>query len=180
MKNLTKFLTLSVCALLFLSSLPLSACKVSAASKDIQDKLKNNKDIAYIAKNVNLFVETSSALQNPVNSDTIKVNLTKAGKVDVVCAAICGSGDKRGIDFKDMKYVLEPEVLDAAGEVVTPEVAIKYGEFINTILEFFIIHLVHKRVDLFRGKDVFDLFPDDFERFSLPDEKILRHGHDLT
>ena len=38
-----------------------------------------------------------------------------------------------------MKYVLEAEKLDAAGEVVTPEVAIKYGEFINTIIEFFII-----------------------------------------
>jgi len=44
-----------------------------------------------------------------------------------------------GVDFKDMKYVLEAEKLDAAGEVVTPEVAIKYGEFINTVIEFFII-----------------------------------------
>ena len=33
------------------------------------------------------------------------------------------------------------EVLDAAGEVTTPEVAILYGQFINTILEFFIIFL---------------------------------------
>ncbi|MBO7451136.1 MAG: large-conductance mechanosensitive channel protein MscL [Clostridiales bacterium] len=44
-----------------------------------------------------------------------------------------------GVDFKDMKYVLEPEVLDAAGEIEKAEVAIRYGEFINTIIEFFII-----------------------------------------
>ena len=44
-----------------------------------------------------------------------------------------------GVDFKDMKYVLEPEVLDAAGEIEKAEVAIRYGEFINTVIEFFII-----------------------------------------
>ena len=43
-----------------------------------------------------------------------------------------------GVDFKDMKYVLEPAVMEA-GEEITPEVAIKYGEFINTVIEFFII-----------------------------------------
>ena len=46
-----------------------------------------------------------------------------------------------GIDFSDMKVVLSNEVLDAAGEVVTPEVAINYGIFINTILEFLILAL---------------------------------------
>lgn len=44
-----------------------------------------------------------------------------------------------GIDFADMKYVLTAEVTDKAGEVITPEVAICYGNFINTIIEFLII-----------------------------------------
>ncbi len=44
-----------------------------------------------------------------------------------------------GIDFNDMKAVLSPAVLDEAGEIVTPENAIRYGTFINTILEFLII-----------------------------------------
>ncbi|HPG64127.1 MAG TPA: large conductance mechanosensitive channel protein MscL, partial [Saccharofermentans sp.] len=37
-----------------------------------------------------------------------------------------------GLDFADMKYVMSPAVLDKAGEIVTPEVAICYGNFINT------------------------------------------------
>ena len=44
-----------------------------------------------------------------------------------------------GVDFKDMKHVITPAVVDAAGEVTTPEVAINYGVFINTVIEFFII-----------------------------------------
>ncbi|MCQ2466422.1 MAG: large-conductance mechanosensitive channel protein MscL [Clostridia bacterium] len=56
---------------------------------------------------------------------------------DIIMPAL-GSATS-GVDFKDMKYVITPEVLDAAGEVTTPEVAILYGQFINTILEFFII-----------------------------------------
>ena len=44
-----------------------------------------------------------------------------------------------GLDFADMKYVMSPAVLDKAGEIVTPEVAICYGNFINTIIKFLII-----------------------------------------
>lgn len=44
-----------------------------------------------------------------------------------------------GLDFADMKYVMSPAVLDKAGEIVTPEVAICYGNFINTVIEFLII-----------------------------------------
>lgn len=56
---------------------------------------------------------------------------------DIVMPAV---GQVTGnVDFKDMKYVLTPEVLDELGEVVTPEVAINYGVFINTIIEFLII-----------------------------------------
>ncbi|HUM23223.1 MAG TPA: large-conductance mechanosensitive channel protein MscL [Saccharofermentans sp.] len=44
-----------------------------------------------------------------------------------------------GLDSADMKYVMSPAVLDKAGEIVTPEVAICYGNFINTVIEFLII-----------------------------------------
>ena len=56
---------------------------------------------------------------------------------DIIMPAI-GSACS-GVDFKDMKYVITAAELDAAGEVVTPEVAINYGTFINTVIEFFII-----------------------------------------
>lgn len=53
-----------------------------------------------------------------------------------------------GIDFADKKVVLKDAVADTmneAGEVVTagtPEVAIMYGTFINTVITFFIVAFV--------------------------------------
>jgi large conductance mechanosensitive channel len=44
-----------------------------------------------------------------------------------------------GASIKDLKYVLSPAVVDAAGKVVTPENAFRYGSFIQTILDFLII-----------------------------------------
>jgi len=44
-------------------------------------------------------------------------------------------------DLVDLKYVLTPEVLDEAGAVVTPEVAISYGLFLSYVLNFFIVAL---------------------------------------
>ena len=45
-------------------------------------------------------------------------------------------------DLSDLKYVLTPEVLDADGvTVLTPEVAITYGNFLSLILNFFIVAL---------------------------------------
>lgn len=50
-----------------------------------------------------------------------------------------------GVDFGDMKYVLKEgtaEVKDKAGEVITkavPELAVGYGDFINTIITFLIV-----------------------------------------
>ncbi|HOO61631.1 MAG TPA: large-conductance mechanosensitive channel protein MscL [Bacillota bacterium] len=46
------------------------------------------------------------------------------------------------IDFADMKYVLKPEVLDKAGEVIESEVAIGYGILINNVVQFVIIAFV--------------------------------------
>ena len=46
-----------------------------------------------------------------------------------------------GISFKDLKIVLSPAVLNEAGEVMTPETAIMYGNFIQQCVDFFIIAL---------------------------------------
>ncbi|MDX1446430.1 large-conductance mechanosensitive channel protein MscL [Lishizhenia sp.] len=50
-----------------------------------------------------------------------------------------------GVDFNKLKIIIaeaQPEVLNDAGEVITPavaEVAIKYGVFINTIIVFIVV-----------------------------------------
>ena len=50
-----------------------------------------------------------------------------------------------GVDFKNLRVPLKEgvtEVKDAAGAVTTPaiaEVAIRYGSFINTVIEFLIV-----------------------------------------
>src|SRR5690625_2076855 len=49
------------------------------------------------------------------------------------------SGD---IDFSDMKYVLSEATTDADGEVIKPENAILYGQWINTIISLMIVGLV--------------------------------------
>ena len=46
-----------------------------------------------------------------------------------------------GISVSDLKYVLSPEVLDEAGAVLTPENAIRYGAFIQFVIDFLIIAL---------------------------------------
>ena len=47
-----------------------------------------------------------------------------------------------GVDFAALKYVLSPEVKDAAGAIVTPENAIRYGAWINTIVSLIVVGLV--------------------------------------
>ncbi len=44
-----------------------------------------------------------------------------------------------GVDFSDLKVVLSAEVKDAAGAVTTPEVAMRYGQFANIVIEFVIV-----------------------------------------
>ena len=44
-----------------------------------------------------------------------------------------------GIDFSAWKWVLKEAVLDAAGEVATPEVAVNFGLFLAAILNFIIV-----------------------------------------
>ena len=56
-----------------------------------------------------------------------------------------------GVNFNDMKHVMQDQVKDAAGVVTQPEVAIAYGAFITTIINFlvvaFVIFLVVKAVN---------------------------------
>ena len=47
-----------------------------------------------------------------------------------------------GVDFADLKYILQPGVMGADGVVTTAEVAIKYGAFINTVINFLIVAFV--------------------------------------
>lgn len=47
-----------------------------------------------------------------------------------------------GVNFSDLKYVLDPAVVDAAGKVTKPEAAILYGTFIQSVIDFLIIAFV--------------------------------------
>ncbi len=47
-----------------------------------------------------------------------------------------------GTDFSDLKYVLQAAEMGADGAVVTEEVAIGYGKFINTLINFLIVAFV--------------------------------------
>ena len=43
------------------------------------------------------------------------------------------------VALKDLKWVFSEAVLDSAGVVTTPEVALMYGNFLQTVLDFLII-----------------------------------------
>jgi len=47
-----------------------------------------------------------------------------------------------GVDFAEMKHILTPEVKDAAGAVTTPENAIRYGAWINALVNLIIVGFV--------------------------------------
>ncbi len=47
-----------------------------------------------------------------------------------------------GVDFANMKHVLSAAVIDAEGNVTTPENAIRYGAWINTIVNLLIVGFV--------------------------------------
>ncbi len=44
-----------------------------------------------------------------------------------------------GVDFKSLKIVLTEATLDATGKIVSPETAIKYGEFITVSIDFILV-----------------------------------------
>ena len=45
------------------------------------------------------------------------------------------------VSLVDLKAVLRPEVTDEAGEILVAEVAVKYGAFLQNIIDFLIIAL---------------------------------------
>tara|TARA_R110002073_G_scaffold279026_1_gene443098 strand:- start:375341 stop:375742 length:402 start_codon:yes stop_codon:yes gene_type:complete len=47
-----------------------------------------------------------------------------------------------GVDFASIKYVLSAAVVDADGTVTTPENAIRYGAWVNTIVNLIIVGFV--------------------------------------
>ena len=47
-----------------------------------------------------------------------------------------------GMDFATLQYVLTPEVKDAAGEITSPVNAIRFGAWINTIINLIIVGFV--------------------------------------
>ena len=47
-----------------------------------------------------------------------------------------------GVNVSDWKHVLKPAQLDAAGKEVAAEVAIKYGSFLQTAIDFVLIAFV--------------------------------------
>ncbi len=47
-----------------------------------------------------------------------------------------------GVDFSEMAHVLQESVTNDAGEITTPEVAVRYGKWINDIINFLIISFI--------------------------------------
>lgn len=63
-----------------------------------------------------------------------------------------------GIDFADMKYVLDPAVLGPDGTVAKPENAIMYGKWINALINLvivgFVLFMIVKAYGKVRAKKV--------------------------
>ncbi len=68
------------------------------------------------------------------------------------------------VSLAELKFVLAPAVLTSAGEVVTPELAVTYGAFLQTIIDFLIIALsifmvmriamnAHKKLESLKKKE---------------------------
>ena len=64
-------------------------------------------------------------------------NITKSLVADIIMPLI--GMLTGGISVSDLKYILTPAVLDEAGAVVVAENAIRYGLFIQFIIDFLII-----------------------------------------
>ena len=84
--------------------------------------------------------------------------ITRGNVIDMAVAVIVGNAFKAivtalvdnvimplislavgGLNFTEWKWVLTPAVMDEAGAVVTPEVAVSYGVLIQAIIDFLIV-----------------------------------------
>ena len=61
--------------------------------------------------------------------------------VDGIVMPFIGAFTK-GVSVSEWKYVIKPSQLDSAGKEVAAELAIRYGMFIQTIIDFVLIALV--------------------------------------
>jgi len=69
------------------------------------------------------------------------VGLVVNGFVNDIIMPIVGNF-AGGMDFASMKHVLSPAVIGADGAVTAPENAIRYGAWINTIINLLIVGFV--------------------------------------
>lgn len=84
--------------------------------------------------------------------------ITRGNVIDMAVAVIVGNAFKAivtalvdnvimplislavgGLNFTEWKWVLTPAVMDEAGAVVTPEVAVSYGVLLQAIIDFLIV-----------------------------------------
>jgi len=90
--------------------------------------------------------------------DEFKAFIAKGNVIDMATAVIIGAAFNKivtslvndivmplislavgGLNVVDWKWVISPEVLDDAGAVVTAENALRYGVFIQAIIDFLIV-----------------------------------------
>lgn len=90
--------------------------------------------------------------------DEFKAFIAKGNVIDMATAVIIGAAFNKiitslvndmimplisilvgGLNVTDWKWVISPEVVDEAGVVVTAENALRYGTFIQTIIDFLIV-----------------------------------------
>ena len=111
-----------------------------------------------------LFLEVNMAKKQKKEStfwEDFKKFITKGNVIDMAVAVVIGGAFGKittglvnhiitpltsiflgEIDLTGVKTVLVEEVLDEAGEVATPEVAILWGQWLQTIIDFLIIAFV--------------------------------------
>ena len=66
-------------------------------------------------------------------------NITKSLVADIIMPLV--GMLTGGVSVSDLKYILTPEVLDETGAVIVAENAVRYGLFIQFIIDFLIIAL---------------------------------------
>ena len=69
------------------------------------------------------------------------VGLVVNGFVNDIAMPIVGEVTG-GMDFSEMKFILSPAVMDADGNVTTPENAVRYGAWINAIINLIVVGFV--------------------------------------
>lgn len=84
------------------------------------------------------------------------VGLVMTGFVNNIMMPIVGAFTG-GMDFSDLKIVLSEAIIAADGNVITPENAIQYGAWVNSLINLiivgFVLFLIVKSYNNFRKKE---------------------------